>query len=285
MLRPILRLDDNIELKGDWMAREKSDTVIQYDEISHMLKQFGVSFNQTVLKDCLQALTQTLMDIEVSQILDASRYERNATRRAYRNGYRSTVWVTSIGNIELRVPKLRRGTYYPDRILNDSQVSEVLIHLIVVCLVHGINDSYVAQTLSGLDLVRLSPYEIHQVCDAIRVHLLLSDNTIIVRDNNGLARRLSDNYSRHRLLNGNQHTEAYIDRMSTNVRLRRDREFWKDFVRRLLQAGLIVENHQSLLSSVNPYAVLQFDESNPVLHFDFADHIHSLYKEDYQEIA
>lgn len=267
------------------MAKENSDTIKHYDEISYILNQFGISFNQTVLKDCLQALTQTLMDIEVSQILDASRYERNTTRRAYRNGYRSTVWATSIGNLELRVPKLRRGTYYPDRILNDSQVSDALIQLIVVCLVQGIDEAYVAQVLSTLDLVSLSPYEIHQACDAIRVQLLSADDTIIVNDNNGLVRRLATNYSRHRIMNDNHHGDEELDRIVSTIRLRRDREFWKDFVRRLVQAGLVVENQQSILSSVNPYAVLQLDESNPVLHLDFADHIHSLYKEDYQQIA
>ncbi len=262
------------------MAIEKSDTIIQYDEISHILKQLGVSFNQNVLKDCLQ-----LMDIDVSQILDASRYERNTTRRAYRNGYRSTVWATSLGNLELRVPKLRSGTYYPDRILNDSQVGDVLIQLIVVCLVQGINEEYVSQTLSSLDLMSLSPYEIHRACDAVRVQLSSTDESIIISDNIRLARRLPTTYSRHRLMNGNRNMDEQIDRIVSNVRLQRDREFWKDFVRRLVQAGLIEENHQSVLSSVNPYAVLQLDESNPVLQFDFAEHIHSLHKEDYQQIA
>jgi len=268
------------------MTDEKTDTFIQYDEISHMLKQYGVSFNQTVLKECLQALTQTLMDIEVSQILDASRYERNTTRRAYRNGYRSTVWTTSIGNLELRVPKLRSGTYYPDRLLNDSHISDVLIQLIAVCLVQGIDEEYVAQILSTLELMPLSPYEIHQACDAMRVNLSLSETEIMsIKDNNGLASRFPTNYSRHRLLNGNRHTDEQLDVIAAHERLRLDHDFWKDFVRRLVQAGLIVEHHQSILSSVNPYAVLQLDESDVVLHVDFADYIHRLYKEDYQQIA
>ena len=251
------------------MPVEKTDTFIQYNEISRILKRYGVSFNQAMLKNCLQVLTQTLMDIEVSQILDASRYERNSSRRAYRNGYRSTMWNTLIGDIELRVPKLRRGTYYPDQLLNDPRVSELLLQLITVCIVRGIDEDFVAETLKTLDLFEISPYEIHQVCDAIRSYVELSDTESSYNsEDNRSGERLLASYNRHRLLNDNTHTDS---------------EFWKDFARRLIQAGLIVENEQSVLAIVNPYASLQLDDSACIL--DFADYIYPLYEEDYLRIA
>jgi hypothetical protein len=283
-LAPILRLDDNIKLKGDRILVEKSDTIIQVDEISQLLERDGFVFNQTLLKDCLQALTQNLMDIEVSQILDASRYERNTTRRAYRNGYRSTVWSTSIGNIELRVPKLRRGTYYPDQLLNESWISESLIQLITVCLLQSVDEDYVAETLSELNLMTLSPYNIHQLCDVIRLYSEQIDAKSI-DDENVVVERLPATYYRHRLMMINQNVDEHSDMMSIDDRLQLDREFWQDFVRRMVQAGVLVENHQSILSSVNPYAVIQLEEYDSALHLNFADTIYPLYKEDYLRIA
>lgn len=250
------------------MSVEKSDTFIQYDEIFHRLKQYGLSFNQARLKDCLQALTQTLMDIEVSQILDASRYERNSSRRAYRNGYRSTMWNTPIGNIDLRVPKLRRGTYYPDQLLNDARVSEGLLQLITICLLRGIDEDNVSETLSALDLIVLSPYETHQICDVIRLYADVSIPTVNNEDNL-TGERLPLTIHRQRLLNDNHHADS---------------KFWQDFARRLIESGLIIESDQSVLASINPYALLQLDESC-VLHLDFAEHIHPLYEEDYLWIA
>ena len=73
--------------------------------------------------------------------------------------------------------------------------------------------------------------------------------------------------------------------IDSDDRLRRDREFWQDFARRLIEAGLIEENHQSTLSSVNPYASLQFDDSNVISHLNFAYMNYPLYIEDYQLIA
>jgi hypothetical protein len=257
----------------------KSDTSRHYNDILAILKHHGFTFNSMLVKDCLQALTQTLMDIEVSQMLDASRYERNTTRRAYRNGYRSTVWNTSIGNIDLRIPKLRRGTYYPDRLLNDSYVSKMLIHLIRMCILQGIDEDYVAGTVSALKLITLSSYEIQQLCDGIRLHLELSDSaTDSVNDKSVLTDRLLISDYRYGLLSRKR-------RVHVEETLQLDSEFWQDFMRRLVQAGLVVESDQAMLSGNNPYASLRLDENHSILCLDFAQYIYSPYEEDYQWIA
>ncbi|MCU0496814.1 MAG: transposase [Anaerolineae bacterium] len=67
------------------------------------------AFQREVLRLTLQAL----MDWEVSTMINASHYERIDHRTNYRNGYRSRYWRSSIGEIQLDIPKLRRGTYYP----------------------------------------------------------------------------------------------------------------------------------------------------------------------------
>ncbi|MBZ0291007.1 MAG: transposase [Anaerolineae bacterium] len=66
------------------------------------------------LPAALGALAQALMGVEVRRKIAAGRYERNMTRRAYRNGYRSTTWRTEHGDVTLCIPKLRHGTYYPN---------------------------------------------------------------------------------------------------------------------------------------------------------------------------
>ena len=58
-------------------------------------------------------LSQEVMEIEVAQHLGAERYERAADRSGERNGYRERTWDTRVGSIELRVPRVRDGGYYP----------------------------------------------------------------------------------------------------------------------------------------------------------------------------
>lgn len=252
--------------------------VIKPDEMLVKLEQDGYSLNISVVKDCLQSLVQTLMDIEVSQILDASRYERSANRRAYRNGYRTTIWSTPIGNIALRIPKLRRGTYYPERLLNDDEMAETLIPLVKLCLLYGINEDLLAKTLDKLNWITLSSYEIHQLCDNLRQIIgQTSSPDLIVGEETSLS------YRKYLMLIRQQQKDQPHETRLEEDNVQLDEQFWEDFTRRMSQSGLIVESHQSVLASVNPYAQLQLDEHQAVLKPNFAIYIHPLI--DYQLIA
>ncbi len=78
------------------------------------LQALGDETDVGFLRESLRVTLQLVMEMEVSAILEASPYERNDQRRAYRNGYRERVWDSPLGEIQLRIPKLRKGTYYPD---------------------------------------------------------------------------------------------------------------------------------------------------------------------------
>lgn len=66
-----------------------------------------------VLHEGVQVLAQALMEAEVSTQVGAGRYERSEARTAYRNGYRTRAWDTRVGTIELRIPKVSKGSYFP----------------------------------------------------------------------------------------------------------------------------------------------------------------------------
>jgi transposase-like protein len=84
-----------------------AETILQYFE------RHGLNINCEYLREALAILARNLMEVEVSRIIDASHYERNQRRVAYRNGYRRRMWKTSLGAISIEIPKLRRGTYTP----------------------------------------------------------------------------------------------------------------------------------------------------------------------------
>src|SRR5438477_5424294 len=66
-----------------------------------------------LLREGVRVLAQVLMETEVSSQIGAGPYERNSVRTAYRNGYRTRTWDTRVGTIELKVPKVTAGTYFP----------------------------------------------------------------------------------------------------------------------------------------------------------------------------
>jgi putative transposase len=66
-----------------------------------------------VLRQAVVWLAQELMEAEVSQAAGAGYGERHPDRVARRNGYRERAWDTRVGSIELAIPKLRSGSYFP----------------------------------------------------------------------------------------------------------------------------------------------------------------------------
>src|SRR3989337_3278618 len=65
------------------------------------------------LREGVRVLAQALMETEVSTQIGAAPYERSSERVAYRNGYRTKTWDTRVGTIELKIPKVSAGAYFP----------------------------------------------------------------------------------------------------------------------------------------------------------------------------
>lgn len=63
--------------------------------------------------ELIRAGLQALIDAEATQVLGADRYERTAERTNYRNGTRPTTISTTSGDVEVQIPKLRYGSFFP----------------------------------------------------------------------------------------------------------------------------------------------------------------------------
>ena len=72
-----------------------------------------------VLREMLQFVTHRLMEMDVDGRCGASYGERGVARENSRNGYRDRAWETRAGTIDLRIPKLRQGSYFPPSLLLD----------------------------------------------------------------------------------------------------------------------------------------------------------------------
>ncbi|MEQ8676261.1 MAG: transposase [Aggregatilineales bacterium] len=130
-----------------------------------VLRELGLNLEATFMPEALRVMTETLMDIDVSRMIDATHYERNDTRVAYRNGYRQRTWKTPAGKIRLNVPKLRSGTYAPDFI--DEKLTHSLLEMIRKAVVFGVNGRQIDDYLARIDMEKLSVSEIAQLQETL----------------------------------------------------------------------------------------------------------------------
>ena len=83
------------------------------DEMMTLRTLLEKSSDAELLREMIGFTTQRLMELEVEGLTGAAHGERSPERLTHRNGYRDRPWETRAGTVELRIPKLRKGSYFP----------------------------------------------------------------------------------------------------------------------------------------------------------------------------
>lgn len=132
-------------------------------EVFHKL---GVSNDVDFLRESVRVLAQCVMDLEATMRAGAERYERTEGRQTSRNGSRPSQWKTRVGKIELRIPKLRKGSYYPSFLgRNQRRLTEkALLSVVQEAYVHGVSTRKVDDLLRSLGLDGISKSEVSRIC-------------------------------------------------------------------------------------------------------------------------
>src|SRR6202795_1283660 len=93
----------------------------------------------SVFAELIRAGMQALIDAEATQVLGAGRYERTAERTTYRNGTRPKTVATTSGDVELAIPKLRSGSFFPSLLERRRRIDQALYAVIMEAYVHGVS--------------------------------------------------------------------------------------------------------------------------------------------------
>lgn len=92
-----------------------------------LLRKSGFDGDVDFLKEALNVLVHSLMEAEVTAQIGAERYERNTERTNQRNGYRHREWHTRVGTLDLSIPKLRKGSYFPSLLEPRKRAEKALL--------------------------------------------------------------------------------------------------------------------------------------------------------------
>jgi len=120
-----------------------------------------------VLRESLKLLVRELMELEVSELIGAELGERRPDERAtHRNGYRPRRWDTRAGEIELQIPKLREGSYFPSFLRPRKRSEQALVAVVQQAYVCGVSTRRVDQLVESLGL-RTSRSEVSRICSLL----------------------------------------------------------------------------------------------------------------------
>jgi putative transposase len=198
-----------------------------------------------VLRDSLRWVCQQLMEAEVSELIGAEHGERNPERLTHRNGYRARPWQTRAGEIELAIPKLRRGSYFPSFLEPRKRSEQALVSVVQEAYVAGVSTRKVDQVVESLGL-RISKSEVSRICQGLDEqvnafrnrplegrypYLWLDAKVERVRDGGRVVRKAL-------VLAYGVHESGYREVIALDVGEAETEAFWRSFLRDLVKRGL-----------------------------------------------
>ncbi len=116
------------------------------------------------LREGVRVLSQALMEVEVAQHLGAERHERTASRTGQRNGYRERQWDTRVGSIDLRVPRVRDGSFLPSLLEPRKRAERALTAVVQEAYVQGVSTRRVDELVKTLGMEGISKSQVSRLC-------------------------------------------------------------------------------------------------------------------------
>ena len=116
------------------------------------------------LREMIGFSAQRLMELEVESLTGAPHGARNPDRLTHRNGYRERDWETRAGTVELRIPKLRKGSYFPGFLEPRRMAEKALTAVIQEAYVHGISTRSVDDLVQAMGMSGISKSQVSRLC-------------------------------------------------------------------------------------------------------------------------
>jgi len=135
--------------------------------LSELLHKAMIEHDADFLKEGVRVLSQALMEMEVEEHVGAARHERSAGRTGQRNGYRERSWDTRVGTVELKVPRVRDGGYFPSLLEPRRRAERALAAVVQEAYVHGVSTRKVDELVKALGMGGISKSRVSELCEEL----------------------------------------------------------------------------------------------------------------------
>jgi transposase-like protein len=137
------------------------------DEMMTLRTLLEKSSDADLLREMIGFTAQRLMELEVEGKTGAGYGEKSAERLAQRNGYRERLWETRAGTVELRIPKLRTGSYFPAFLEPRRLAEKALTAVVQEAYVHGVSTRSVDDLVKAMGMSGISKSQASRLCEEI----------------------------------------------------------------------------------------------------------------------
>jgi transposase-like protein len=120
-----------------------------------------------LLREMMAYVANRMMDMEVEGLTGAAHGERSAARTNHRNGYRERAWETRAGTVELEIPKLRKGSYFPGFLEPRRAAEKALTAVIQEAYVQGVSTRSVDDLVKAMGMTGISKSQVSRLCAEI----------------------------------------------------------------------------------------------------------------------
>ena len=120
------------------------------------------------IRSSLEWILQQLIEAEATALIGAARYERSEGRLTQRNGHRPRLLATPAGDVELAIPKLREGSFFPSLLERRRRIDRALYAVVMEAYVHGVSTRKVDDLVKALGVASgISKSEVSRICSAL----------------------------------------------------------------------------------------------------------------------